>query len=157
MSAVYVVPTSRRKAVLAVIAAACYPTLMAWNLSKGLDWQAAVNAWGSWLLLAASLCFLAFGIRAALRASKPGRFEREGSRITIFAGHGVPDCSGLTNAYGKDAGFSVDLSEAYLEWAGNVLNLRTREHGTLPLGFGDAAKPLADWLAANGHPPVKAY
>lgn len=130
---------------------------MAWDFSPKLRWDLVTFTSWSWLLLLPSLFFLAYGIKAAFSASKPARFELEGRRLTIHAGHGIPDFSALTKPFAKDASFTVDLSEVHLEWAGSTLNLRTREHGTLPLGFGDAAKPLADWLAANGHPPVKAY
>ena len=157
MRAVYQMPTSRRKAVLAILGAMILPAWMAWNSFPGLKWHPATFTWWSWLPLVPSLVFLAYGIKAAFNASKPARFELEGRRLTIHAGHGIPDFSGLTKPFAKDASLTLDLSEVHLEWAGSTLNLRTREHGTLPLGSGDAAKPLADWLAANGHPPVKAY
>lgn len=157
MKAAYEVPSTRWKAILAITGAVIFPVLMAWNFSWDLRWRDIFQTWWSWVLLLPSLFFLSYGIWAAVRASKPARFELDGTRLTIFAGHGIPDFSGLVNTFQKDGGFTVDLSEAHLEWAGTALNLRTRERGTLPLGFGDSAKPLADWFAANGHTPVRAY
>ena len=158
MKAVYEVPQSRKQTLLAVTAVVAVPALMvakevwlAADSSPGTDWYLLPLLW------LPALFWLFWAIRGARQAGQQGRLELEGNQLSIRFGRGILDSMPLWGSRNQDGVLVVDLSETHLEWAGQALNLRNREFGTLTLGYGDPAKPLAEWLTAQGHVPVRAY
>lgn len=160
MKAVYEYPIPKGKLVLLGVVALLYPAYtflrMAWD--TGRDAFIPGQPWWATVIYIAALLLLGFFFLWLNRGNfRRARLELEDGRLTIHFGAGIqhPGMLGGTKFTGES--LVLDLSSAHLEWAGQALNFRNRAYGTLTLAYGDAARSVADWLSANGHPPVRAY
>lgn len=160
MNPTYVFPVPRWKILLFGGSAIALP---AFFIGRGM-WESgrgALHIRGPWwtMLLVWVPLLVVVPVIVALNRSyfRPARLEADGNRLTIRFGVGLqnPRVFGRLGA-ARDQ-IVVDLTTAHLEWAGLVLNLRTREVGTILLGYYGSVEPLAAWFTAQGHPPIRAY
>lgn len=160
MKAVYEYPIPRGRLIALAALSLLYPTYVFVNMAMdmGRDAFKPTHPWWATLIYLVGLAGFGFLFLRLNRSHfRRGRLELDGDTLTIHFGAGIQSPGILGGTSFKGETLTIQLDEAFLEEAGLALNVRNRAYGTLTLAYGDAAQPLADWLAANGHPPVRAY